>query len=215
MAVGSESGILAAHNLGTIKNCSTSGIIRAGSSANLWQLGGIVGVNGGLIDQCWSDATVTATTTSQWYYGGLVGENLVEATISNSFFCGMVTGARSSGLAGMFQGTMTNCYTVGRVYTMNDTWARPTVGQLGTTYSIKDKGNVAQQKLLSRDGSTAYTGWDTDSYTLNCTTAANMLLATTYTSLNWDTNIWHIVDGELPTLINTPRANPPVANPWP
>jgi hypothetical protein len=99
---------------------------------------------------------------------------------------------------------------------MNDTWARPTFGQLGTTYSVKDNGNVAQQKLLSRDGYSAYTGWDTDSYTLNCTPAAEMLQSSTYLSLGWDdTNIWNIVDGQLPTLKNTPTPTLPVANPWP
>jgi hypothetical protein len=219
ISVSSQSGIIAGHNYGTIRNCATSGTIQTYSYSVISCLGGIAGANVGLIDQCWSNANVQTdyiSTSVINYFGGIAGQQTAEGTISNSYFCGYVAGSRSSGLVGFTQGTVRYCYTVGRVYTGGDTWARPTFGELGTPYSVKDNGNVAQQKLLSRDGYSAYTGWDTDSYTLNCTPAAEMLQSSTYLSLGWDdTNIWNIVDGQLPTLKNTPTPTLPVANPWP
>jgi len=71
-----------------------------------WNVGGLVGVNGGSIDNCYSTGSVTGY---QWV-GGLVGAN-PEGTVSNSYFTGSVTGHEYvGGLVGHNRATVSNSF---------------------------------------------------------------------------------------------------------
>ena len=83
-------------------------------TSNSYWVGGLVGRNNGLIDNC----SVTGTVMIDgWYYpiGGLVGEN--HGIITNCSFDGTVESDDdfTGGLVGWDEGTITNCHTTGTV----------------------------------------------------------------------------------------------------
>ena len=106
-------------NTGIIINCSTSGKLKG------WRyLGGFVGQNSGIINNCFSAVNVTGhpQPTSMGIYpprdlGGFVGYNI--GGIEDSFSTGDVEGIGTSiGSLGGFAnraGDTTNCYSTGRL----------------------------------------------------------------------------------------------------
>jgi hypothetical protein len=106
-------GGLAGKNLGTIRNCFSTGLVTGGG-----YLGGLVGSNGeGTISDCFSTVQVTGGNGSS-SLGGLAGYN-EGGTISNCYATGPVTGGdhsgRLGGLTGSNNGTIVNCYATGQV----------------------------------------------------------------------------------------------------
>jgi len=67
-----EMGALTAYNLGTIKACHVSGVVRI-REVGCW-IGGLVGVNEGVIEGCSMTGEVTSALFAHWM-GGLVGQN--------------------------------------------------------------------------------------------------------------------------------------------
>jgi len=106
-------------------------------------LGGLTGWNRGSISNCYATGTVTqsystaelaeennasnysSTTSASSYYhfGGLVGYNLYDGTISNCYAIGCIsgTGFYIGGLVGTNDGTISNCYAAGSVSGKDDT----------------------------------------------------------------------------------------------
>ncbi|NLH17247.1 MAG: hypothetical protein GX455_11765 [Phycisphaerae bacterium] len=109
-------GGLCGHNeTGTIVHSFTTGLVQGQSTT-----GGLVGGNGeyaiteGVIQFCFSTATVIFKTGSSYKVGGLCGENW--GTVSQSYATGAVTGQYYfGGLCGGNYGTIVDCYASGSV----------------------------------------------------------------------------------------------------
>ena len=72
--------------------------------------GGLVGYNYGTITRCWAGATVVSAGD---IVGGLVGENLTEGIITESYSAGDVTADDyTGGLVGSNSGEITACYSI-------------------------------------------------------------------------------------------------------
>ena len=91
--------------------------------------GGIVAYayNNPTIENCWNKASITA---SGYYTGGIAG--YFEGTITNCYNTGTVTAeVQVGGIAGYIKGTITNCYNTGKI-TANNSYAG---GIAGRSYS--------------------------------------------------------------------------------
>jgi hypothetical protein len=77
------------------------------NAVNGHSVGGLVGINGGEITNCYSKGKVSGTP---YYLGGLVGWNF-RGTITNCYSNGSVRGEGAGGLVGYnYMGTINNCY---------------------------------------------------------------------------------------------------------
>ncbi len=82
------------------------------NAVNGHSVGGLVGINGGEITNCYSKGKVSGTP---YYLGGLVGWNF-RGTITNCYSTGSITGEGAGGLVGYnYMGTINNCYSTGSV----------------------------------------------------------------------------------------------------
>jgi hypothetical protein len=107
-------GGLAGDNYGTIKKSSAKGYVISEEDPIGAMTGGLVGVNYGLIDNCYAETNITTSRSA----GGLVGENTSyadassTARITNSHAIGNING-NGGGLAGSNSGSsrIINCYT--------------------------------------------------------------------------------------------------------
>jgi len=95
---------------GTIKNLGViTSYIKGGG-----YVGGLAGINGGTITNCYTIGNVEGTSN----VGGLVGQNSSNGTISNCYAIGNVEGTYFiGGLVGQnsSNGTISNCYAIGNV----------------------------------------------------------------------------------------------------
>jgi filamentous hemagglutinin family protein len=101
-------GILVGASYGRVTNSSSSGAI---TDAYNWATGGLVGANGGIIDDSHSSSNVSGGGSD----GGLVGSN--NGSISNSFATGQVIGQDRyiGGLVGTSAGSVNTSYATGSV----------------------------------------------------------------------------------------------------
>ena len=91
---------------GTVQNLSVSG-----SVSGYWYVGGVVGYNGGSVENCYNTGAVSG---SGLYVGGVVGDN--RDTVENCYNIGKVSGTGVGGVVGWnFGGTVKNCYNIGEV----------------------------------------------------------------------------------------------------
>lgn len=93
---------------GTISGCYVQG----GSVSGAWQAGRLMGVNEGLVVDCYS----IGNASGQYDVGGLIGNN--RGTVVNCYAIGNVSGAMFlGGLVGTnsYEGTLTKCYSHGSV----------------------------------------------------------------------------------------------------
>jgi hypothetical protein len=99
-------------NGGEVKNLGLEG----GSVSGFYFVGGLVGINLGIISNCYSTADVNGVGT----VGGLVGGN--DGSISNCYSTGSVSGDRYvGGLVGNNgEGYVSNCYSTGDVNGVDD-----------------------------------------------------------------------------------------------
>ncbi len=95
---------------GTVKNLNVEGMVCPEGSQN--QLGGIVGVNYGTVENCSFSGTVKGLN----HVGGICGENL--GTVSNCQTDGNVDGKRATGgIAGKNEGVIRECVNLAQVNT--------------------------------------------------------------------------------------------------
>jgi rhodanese-related sulfurtransferase len=118
--VGHDIGGLVAHNLGSVIQCYSSGMITGDN-----YVGGLVGYNYGAVAQCYS----TCSVTGNYVVGGLVGSNWGfdvthwdgtttdwDGNITDCYSTSVVTGSSYvGGLVGNNVGNMINCYSTGAV----------------------------------------------------------------------------------------------------
>ena len=117
----SNVGAIAGSNYGAIRGCSVSnaagsnGIITSLTSSQ--RIGGIVGENGGLVENCYT----TCDVTGHWYIGGIAGRNI--GIIRNCYSTSYVSGEDLTlppwswvgGITGINDGSgmVQNCYVTG------------------------------------------------------------------------------------------------------
>ncbi len=108
------------HPGGVLSNLTASGQVSGTTLA-----GGIAGQNGGTITRVTMAGTVTSSGTAA---GGLTGNNLASATISESFAYSDVSAtsaqATAGGIAGINSGTISDVYNAGRITATGTSWAR-------------------------------------------------------------------------------------------
>ena len=112
--IGAIAGVL--YDGGIIQYSYATGVIQA----DLDNVGGLVGENGGTISASYSSVRVDniEPVDQHWYIGGLVGGNDATGIVSSSYATGNVTGYESDqvgGLVGYSSGTVTNSYATGTV----------------------------------------------------------------------------------------------------
>ncbi len=95
---------------GTVKNLTVKG--KSGTAAITNYIGGLAGINYGLIENCRSYIDVTAS--SSYYSGGIAAFN--QGTIKNCINYGAVSGKNiTGGIAGLNSGTITMCANHGNI----------------------------------------------------------------------------------------------------
>ena len=174
-------GSLAGINRGSITNSCSTGYIR-GSVV----IGGLVGsLRSGIIGNSYSTVQISADGNS---IGGLVGENLKLAKVTNSYATGPVTGhGRVGGLVGENVGTINNSYSTGPVTGNSDIggligeagsettvvhsyWDTETSGRSNSAKEGAGRAEgktFAELRLPTAPGSTAteiYYGWNHDDW---------------------------------------------------
>ncbi len=94
---------------GVIESASATGSVTTDDSL----AGGLVGINGGKINESWADVDVSG---AEYYTGGLVGRSWYNGQISNSYAIGDVVGEnRAGGIIGGNANSMQRVYATGRV----------------------------------------------------------------------------------------------------
>lgn len=128
------------NNGGTISACAATGAVY-GNGSGTGGVGGLVGYNPGLIENCYAAVHVTGTGD---YIGGLVGKNFY-GVITTSYATGQVIGnATAGGLSGLYdtnEGTVNNSY-----------WNTETSG-----LSISEGGTGLTSDQMRQQGN--FTGW--------------------------------------------------------
>ncbi|MGM9829936.1 MAG: hypothetical protein ACI30C_07860 [Muribaculaceae bacterium] len=97
---------------GSLKNLN----IAADCDLRFWATSGaLVGYNYGLVENCRNYAGISAVSC---WVGGIVGQNLANATIRNCFNAGdvMTSYMDAGGIAGSSNGTIENCMNVGNIH---------------------------------------------------------------------------------------------------
>ena len=173
---------------GLIIRSSSAGSVTGGSNYGYSSkdIGGLVGINWGTIEQSFS----TADVSGRYRVGGFVGDNYISGQIFNSYATGNVDdlglgGDDIAGFVGLNYGSgssIENSYSIGFV----------TLG-----YLPKSGGFVGENLGASCIASF----WDNQTSGLSNSacglgkTTAEMQTESTFTSANWNfTNIWELVD---------------------
>ena len=96
-------------NTGTVKDLSVSGTVSGGM-----YVGGVVGYNGGTVENCYNTGAVNSSGNR---VGGVVGHNGFSATVTNCYNTGEVSGGEYvGGVVGYNgDGRVENCYNIGEV----------------------------------------------------------------------------------------------------
>jgi len=181
-------GLVAALTDGTVSN---SYVI--GNATGDYGVGGLVGQNGGNIDECRSTSNVnsdndggglvgwnsgnisnafsTADVTGQHFLGGLVGATIEGGIVSDSYATGSVTGYdHVGGLMGLNKGTVSNSYSTGSV-TCSTTYSGGLVAEnWGTVSNSYSTGNVTGDEFIGGLVGVFNTGTVSDSYATNSVT---------------------------------------------
>ena len=195
-------GVLAGRNLGLVENSHTSGTVNGKS-----HVGGLVGVQEGVVINCSSTSTVTKT--GAWNAGGLAGYN--SGHISNSYAKGDVTGdGHCGGLVGFnHNSVIANSYATGDVTGTGENIGGLVgyneMGAINNSYSTgAPNGDVSVGGLVGRnvDGLIVSSFWNvetsgiTESNGGEGKTTVEMKTQSTFTDAGWEfDDIWMIYEG--------------------
>jgi murein DD-endopeptidase MepM/ murein hydrolase activator NlpD len=166
---------------GSISNCSSTCVVSGLSGSN--SIGGLVGINLGSINNCYSTGAVSGSSD----VGGLVGYN-DQNSISNCYSTGTVSGSNSvGGLVGVnFYGNTSNCYSTGIVSGSSRVGGLVGYNYDGVSGSFWDI-QVSGQTIGVGGGSSAG---------VSSKTTSQMKTLSTFTSAGWDfLNVWVIDSG--------------------
>jgi hypothetical protein len=228
-------GGIVVYNIGIMENCYVTGNVSGSGS-----VGGVVGGNEGTIANCYATGNVSGGTG----VGGVVGSN--SSTMKNCYATGNVSGSSNyvGGVVGWNDdsGTVQNCYSTGNVsgiYVVGGVVGGNST--LGTAkYCIALNPNITTNstnfgRVLYNGSSSTMTNnygrsdMKKDEIATTWTSSANGkdgadITATEWNSASWwtgtanfNSTVWDISNGKLPTLKNMP-GNPvqnPVVQPLP
>ena len=176
---------------GTIKNLGIeSGTVAPVATAASIYVGSLVGYLTGIVENCYSRATVSPSITNIIYAGGLIGYVDASATVKNSYASGKVSATSSSafayagGLVGANKGTIEASLAFGNVTAkgQNDTYSR-NGGFVATNDGTLTDCYRCDTQVLTQNTTVGSAYCDegvVDSYD-------NMIL---YAQNNWDSAIW-------------------------
>lgn len=199
-----------------IENIYVTGTINGTSVLN----GAICGTmdSGSSITNSYASADVIGGTNT----GGLTGRN--DGTISASSFTGNITanGSYIGGIAGSNYGTISNAYVSGTITNISNGSATYTGGIAGSNYNscvIQNSYMDAEISALYFGGVVGYSSkgtvsnvvWNTtksktsvqytgNSTNTNCNGVMDSEIKNAQNYDGWDTNIWEIQDGTMPSL---------------
>ncbi len=203
---GRSGGSLAAYNDGTIRNVRASGT----SSGTGYAVGGLVGENGGLIEDSIADVAVTSDGNDAFgevYVGGFVGYNNL-GTINRSHALGDVTVTDDTSVAEFYVGGFVGVEFSGLGTTINDSYARGNVSVTSTTgntpevYAGGFAGDISGDIFRSfSTGSVSVTG-DTLATTGGFAGTDSSGLASADTNF-WDTQTSGLTDSAAGTGLTT------------
>ena len=188
---------------GIITNCYARGVVVSGSN----NIGGLIGLNTGRVDLCWSSGNISGVA----YIGGLTGLT-DDGTVKQCYSRANVTGDRNVGsLVGKItdeSSEITNCYATGTVEA--NQYVGGLVGQVeqGTVYKCYSVGSVSgNQDVGGLTGFVRVLGyvsrsfWDTQTSGQQTSaggtgkTTAQMKKINTFFSEGWDVwGIWTICE---------------------
>lgn len=222
-------GIIAIYNNGAIQNCKVDGKVNykyTYNSTDHSRIGGITGVNTGIIEECVSNIEVSTESTTNSYIGGIAGDSSGEnAVISNCCVKGNIVDNDKSGLVGGVAGkssaTIENSYFIGTMQgfnvggicgngtsvKINNCYAAANSTAYSTTYekgiayysSSSTKPTVTNSFYDQSVSGATDTGYGTPKSTLA------MKMKRTYTNAGWDfDSIWGIsnnMNGGYPYLL--------------
>ncbi len=169
------------------------GVVDVNINGSGGYVGGLVGLNGGSVTQCYSTGMVTGKDYVGGLVGGITGRSVV-ATISNCYSTGVVTGkTRVGGLVGTsLNAAVTHCYSTGAV--SGSSQVGGLVGYVESNWDTMVAGCFWNAETSGRGTSAGGTGLTTD----------KMQDIQTYQSARWDfvgqiedgtSEIWQMPEG--------------------
>jgi hypothetical protein len=187
---------------GSVKNL---GIMDCNVSGHSY-VGGLVGVNRGIINDCYSTGIVSSSSNSQ-YVGGLVGLNIC-GSISNCYSTGSVSGPGSSSVGGLVgenqYGSISNCYSTGSV-------SGPGSSSVGGLVGRNYDGSISNCYFLTTSG--PYNGLGTPLTNTQMKQQSNFVgWDFINETINGTCNYWQISAGAYPVLSTFNGYIPPEPN---
>lgn len=162
---------------GIIENCSVSGTV----GCRYGDCGGLVGANGGTINNCYNEAAVT----SDLYAGGIAGcSNGSTAVVSNCYNKGNIYGSYAGG-AGIV-GYLYSSSKIVSSYNVGTTKYSATSNSLGYGIAFKDGGTITNCYYLDGTGKS--------SAGATALTSTQMQLQSVYQGFDFE-NVW-TMDGD-------------------
>ena len=149
-ATGSKTAVggIVGENHGTISSSFAVAEIEVSTQNNAY-VGGVVGDTAeGLVKLCYSTSVIEAGTVyKNTLVGGVAGNVGSGARVELSFFEGMATGYKAGGIAGLANGTISQCYVTGSIAGIEvGGLAHTTGGSIVNSYS---KGSVEGSKEVA------------------------------------------------------------------
>lgn len=197
----------------TIKKLGVINLTMSGSLCT----GGVVGVNGGTIENCFASGSVTGSN----YVGGLVGSNSNTGVILGSYSHVNVVGSECVGsLTGENYngGTLQNSYATGSVTGSGAVGGLTGSNYLGAVTNCYSTGSSSGGGLIGFGGGTCTNSfWDTNT-SGNISSAGGTGISTTdmqtqstFTDVGWDfTTVWVMIGTNYASLIDAPDPSLPV-----
>lgn len=158
-------GALLSVNVGTVINCSSSGVVKNDSQKQF--LGGLVGLNQGDIINCHSSGNVSPDSYLTQNIGGLVGHNDDGGNITGCYSTANVSNGNQNigGLVGENKGNITDCHSSGIISgsgSVGGLVGMSTSGNITNSYSTAEVSGINQIGglvgwLLSSDGESTIT----------------------------------------------------------
>ena len=220
IVIGTESvgGLIGTVESGVVSSCSFSGLVNG-----TLNVGGLIGnaIYETEVLNCFSSGSVNGKSNA---VGGLIGQagfnGMIGVSISDSY---SITAVKGSSHVGGLVGSINAYSAYGSI--INSAALNPTVqgGNLvdrvaGESSSNYFYGNVALRNISSGSGS-VFSGANThDELGGADITLAQALMTVFWTTATptwtaWDTDVWHITDGALPTLKMNSAPIPNLGNP--
>ncbi len=194
-------------NSGTISECSAKGSLDT-TNALVWNIcaGGFAAINEKQIDNCYADVTIKTagaktTANDENQIGGFVGYNV--GTIKFSYTTATVK-TTVRGYIGGFSGKNVSGGTISKCFATGDITYEETSLGVGLFVGIADEGSTLFKNYYSAESKILQGETDITVEDANATAADRATFQSRgflVDTLGWNTEVWEIVDGQYPMLI--------------